>query len=347
MISPVPPGLPLQVLHELPPGFLTTPARELHRLLRGPTLIHLRGRAARPLFVSLLLHGNEDAGLQAVQRVLARRQGQALPRALTLFVGNVQAARAGLRHLDDQPDFNRIWGFAQPATPLQRMANRVVEAMRRRHVVMALDLHNNTGRNPLYSCLFSTEAPHRALARRFSPLALLIRNMGSLGAAFTALCPTITCECGELGNRQGIERAAGLVDQCLEAELDEGEAEGPLELYEALGMLKVPRGLSLGGTHGAPDAAEADLLLPHDIESLNFRPLPAGQPLCTAAPHLGPEALQVTRLGGEPWPDLLERRGRELCLRTGTVLAMLTRDERAIRQDCLGYVMQRVAGAAA
>jgi hypothetical protein len=116
-----------------------------------------------------------------------------------------------------------------------------------------------------------------------------------------------------------------------------------LDLYEAVAVLKVPAALRLGGTQGASDAADADLLLPPDLESLNFRPLRAGQVLAHAAGASGELPLQALRLDGSTVDGLLERRGRELRLAQDTVLAMLTRDERAIRQDCLGYVMRRVA----
>jgi len=331
------------VLAHWPEGLLDCSARELHRVLPGPTLIHLPGERPQPLFVSVLLHGNEDVGLLALQRVLAKRAGRPLPRALSVFVGNVEAARAGRRFLDHQPDFNRIWGLPEPTTAPQRMAAAVVDAMKARSVALALDLHNNTGRNPLYGCVCATELSHLVLARRFSPLALLIRAPGSLGAAFTPLCPTITCECGEVGNAEGIARAAALIEQCLEEDVTVPQAMPALELYEAVAVLKVPPRLRLGGTLDAPDAADADLLLPHDLEALNFRPLRAGQVLAHAASALGELPLQVVGMGsGESFAGLLERRGRELCLAADTVLAMLTRDERAIRQDCLGYVMRRV-----
>lgn len=65
-------------------------------------------RLPEPLFVSMLLHGNETTGLLAVQRLLDKYRDQPLPRALSVFVGNVEAARLGLRRLEGQPDYNRI-----------------------------------------------------------------------------------------------------------------------------------------------------------------------------------------------------------------------------------------------
>ena len=108
----------LDILHELPRGFLEATRADLHRVLVGPTLIHLPGKRAEPLFVSILLHGNEDVGLVAVQKLLRKYQKQILPRGLSIFVGNVTAARDGVRRLDDQPDYNRIWpGTELPPTP--------------------------------------------------------------------------------------------------------------------------------------------------------------------------------------------------------------------------------------
>src|SRR4030065_1286268 len=91
----------------LPPGLLDLPAFRLGEALPGPTLIHLPGRRTPPLFVSVLLHGNEDTGGLAAQSVLKKFATAELPRALTLFIGNVEAARTGLRRLGGQPGYNR------------------------------------------------------------------------------------------------------------------------------------------------------------------------------------------------------------------------------------------------
>jgi len=75
-------SLPL-VLDHLPPGFMSASARTLHQVVPSPALIHLPGLQPRPVFVSVLLHGNEDAGLLALQSVLAKYQDRPLPRALS------------------------------------------------------------------------------------------------------------------------------------------------------------------------------------------------------------------------------------------------------------------------
>ena len=116
------------VLDHIPPGLLDCPASKLVDLLPGPTLLDLPGRDPTPLFVSVLLHGNEDSGLLAAQEALRRWQGREAPRALLLFIGNIRAAAQNLRTLPDQRDFNRVWpGTDSPDAPEARMARWVYD----------------------------------------------------------------------------------------------------------------------------------------------------------------------------------------------------------------------------
>ena len=113
----------LTELHALPDGLLDCASAELAARLGGPTLIHLPGAREPALFVAVLTHGNEPVGWDAVRLLLTRnieRHGRLrLPRALSLFIGNVNAAAVHARHLPDQPDFNRIWpGTELPPTAL-------------------------------------------------------------------------------------------------------------------------------------------------------------------------------------------------------------------------------------
>jgi succinylglutamate desuccinylase len=141
-------------LEHVPDGLLEVGAEALHGLLPSPTLIHLQGRQQPPLFVSILLHGNETTGLAAVQALLRKYAQHPLPRSLSVFIGNVAAARLGLRRLNDQPDFNRIWpGHEQPPCAETVMAQAVFDDMARRGVFASIDVHNNTGINPHYVCL--------------------------------------------------------------------------------------------------------------------------------------------------------------------------------------------------
>ena len=85
-------------LDNLPDGLLERPASALYQQLKGPTLIHLEGRIKRPLFVSVLQHGNEVTGWEAIRRLLkSHYQHDDLPRSMLILIGNVQAAKHRLR----------------------------------------------------------------------------------------------------------------------------------------------------------------------------------------------------------------------------------------------------------
>ena len=99
----------LNILNKVPEGLLDCEARELYTILPGPTLMHLPGKREQPLFVSVLLHGNEDTGWLAIRDLLKTYQDRELPRSLSIFIGNVRAARFMERYTDGQPDYNRIW----------------------------------------------------------------------------------------------------------------------------------------------------------------------------------------------------------------------------------------------
>lgn len=330
----------LDITTTLPAGFLDATAGNLHRLLPRPTLIHLDGRRQPALFVSILLHGNEDAGLLAVQQVLRRHAGRALPRALSLFVGNVAAASAGLRLLDGQPDYNRIWpGSDCPPCDETRMAAAVVETMRARGVFASIDIHNNTGLNPHYGCINRLQPHFLHLAALFARTAVyFVRPLGVQSAAFAPLCPAITLECGKTGSAEGAAHAADLVDACLHLSAFPEHAVAPhdLDLFHTVGTVKVAGTVSFGF-----DAADLDLQFEAALDHMNFRELEAGTRFGRTRLNCLP--LQVTDEDGRDVSSRFFRlRGGELLTRRRLMPSMLTRDARVIRQDCLCYLMERL-----
>ncbi len=331
-------------MDSLPAEFLEVPARRMAELFPAPTLIHLQGRRDPALFVSLLLHGNEEAGLLAVQQVLRRYFDDGrlleLPRALTLFVGNVAAAAQGVRRLDGQPDFNRIWpGHDGADSPEAGMMSEVTATMQARGVFASIDIHNNTGLNPYYACVNSLGERFLHLAGLFGrTVVYFIRPTGVQSAAFARFCPAVTLECGKVGDRAGVEHAARFVDACLHMAEFPGRpvAPGDIDLFHTVATIRVPAQVrfSFGGD-------PVDLRLAPDLDHLNFRELPPGTPLGWV--HAGGVApLDVRDEQGRAVTEhYFEVADTELRTRVAVMPSMFTRDERVIRQDCLGYLMER------
>jgi len=80
----------------------------------------------------------------------------------------------------------------------------------------------------------------------------------------------------------------------------------------------------------------------HRLEQMNFRDLPAGTVFAELATgHARP--LDVWGEDDRQLADVyFERRGAQLRLKRAVTPSMLTVDERAIRQDCLCYFMERL-----
>ena len=337
----------LTVLDAIPPGLLEANATELHQVLAGPTLIHLPGRRRRPLLISVLLHGNETTGLLALQQLLNGLQGQQLPRSLSIFIGNVQAARYGLRRLDGQTDFNRIWRGGPD--PEHDIARQVLEQMQAREVFACIDVHNNTGLNPHYACINSLDAEFLQLARLFSrTVVYFIRPNTVLSMAFAALCPAVTVECGQPGQPHGTEHVLEFLEATLHlSELPtQPPAASDLDLFHTVATVTIPETVSFGFANGTgapqPETSPGvDLCLAEQLDHLNFRELPTGTVIATVlqAEHARIQAWDEH--GREQTGRFFETRDGKLRTTRAVMPSMFTLDERVIRQDCLGYLMER------
>lgn len=327
----------------LPEGLLETGTRDLAALLGGPSLLHLPGEREPPLFVCVLMHGNEGVGWEAVRALLAdhpRRSGRLhLPRAMSLFLGNLAAAARGLRHLPGQPDYNRAWpGSELPETPEHALMAQVVEIMARRGVFASIDLHNNTGRNPHYACVNVIDNPSLHLATLFSrTVVYFTRPKGVQSQAFARLCPAVTLECGKVGERHGAEHARDYLSACLHLSALPAHpvAAHDIDLFHTVAQVKVPPEVSFGfGADGG------DIGFTPDLDQLNFRELPPG----TRLGRVRTPAARV-QVHDEQGRDLAKHylavEDGELRLRLPVMPSMLTCDALIVRQDCLGYLMER------
>ena len=324
-------------LHAIPDGLLELPVERLHEMLDGPTLIHLPGRHERPLFVSVLLHGNEDTGWEAMRVLLRTYAQKELPRALSLFIGNVEAAGEKVRHIDDKPDYNRIWKGGE--SDEAKMAQSILEIMRERNVFASIDIHNNTGLNPHYACINELQQPFLHLATLFSrTIVYFIQPDAVQSMAFSKICPAVTVECGKAGMPHNTEHAINFVDGALH--LDHfPEHEVPAtdyDLYHTVATVKVPDNVAFSFSDES-----SDILFPDDLDHMNFRELPANTQLARVGSN--DARLEAWSENGD---DVAERffaiSNGMLTTRVPVMPSMLTLNQEVIRQDCLCYLMERL-----
>lgn len=325
----------LTITHDLPDGFLDCAPREMPAVLDGPSLIQLPGKAGRPLFVSILLHGNEITGLLAMQRVLKYYVDRMLPRPLWLFVGNVQAAGAGKRLLAGQPDFNRIW---QPGDrPEHDMTRQVLERVRRTNPVACIDIHNNTGRNPMYTVVARREHSHLSLASRFSrTVVYAIRPDTTCSAAFSDICPSVAVESGLPGEPEGVDAVVRFVSDSLELPDPVHHVDFDVDLFHTVAVVKVAPTCTCGRA-----GDDVDIELDPAIERHNFREIPPGTRLARVRSG-GDGCIQVQPFEPPTTESWLHVQDGELTVARTFMPAMLTSDPDIIKWDCLCYVMERL-----
>lgn len=338
----MPADRPVQ-LDSIPEGLLEVSAEQLCTVLPRPTLIHLPGRQEQPLFVSVLLHGNESTGLHAVQELLKKYADRPLPRALSLFFGNVEAARLGLRRLDGQPDFNRVWpGTTHESCAETALMGAVFAEMARREVFASIDVHNNTGLNPHYACVNRLDHRFFQLATMFGRLVTYFTHpKGTQAAAMGALCPAVTLECGKPEHRHGAEHALEYLDACLHlSEIPDHPVKlHDIDLYHTVAQVTIREECRFGFSGDG-----LDLCFNEDIDHLNFTDLAAGTVLGNIANGSSELPLRAMDEAGRDVAEVyFAIREGQLVLQKSIMPSMLTLNERIIRQDCLGYLMERIA----
>ncbi len=309
----------LTVERDLPASLADLPATALADALGGPTLFDLRKSNQPPLFISVLLHGNEVSGWDAVRALFA----EIADASTLLFLGNLEAAARGVRALPGRADFNRVWEQGESAeVAVAAEVTAYVKAARPR---MALDIHNTTGENPPYAVVSRLDAETLAYAGAFSNRALLATQPhGFQTRRFAHFCTAMTIEVGTPEDPSSTARATAF----LAALLANGAPPNGARRSDSLSLYETAARVTL---------ADGTILDP-GMQRFNFRTAPAGTAL-TRSGDLHATAADDRDLGAEYFGT---NNGLAV-LRRPTMLAMYTGEEEAARRDCLCYFLEPVS----
>ena len=306
----------LNIANALPDSLADIPATALGDELGGPTLFDLRSGSHPPLFVSVLLHGNEVSGWDAVRGLLDEfRQVSSL-----LFLANLDAAREGVRALPGQVDFNRVWEGGD--TSEAAVAAEVTAYVAAANPYLAVDIHNNTGQNPPYSVICRADRRTLQFAGAFAQRALLGSQPGGFQTRrFTRFTTAVTVEVGTPDDPESTTRTTEFLTKLLasypEAPPD-SRSPGALRLFETVARVTVGDGTEIEPA----------------MQRFNFRRAPAGTAL-TRRGALIAQAADGTPVGGRYFTS-----DDAAVLSRPTILAMYTRDLESARRDCLCYFLE-------
>lgn len=314
---------------------------ELLDALQVPTLVRLPGRGTRPpRAVACLLHGDESTGLEAVLRVLRRPVERDFD--LYVLVGNVRAARAdgGFVHrfLDDQQDFNRVWGLdvdspetAAAAAILDHLDDAGLEAM--------VDIHNNTGDNPFYAIVTTDDPRDYNVATLFTTTVLrwdLLVN--TLMESVPEDVSGIAVECGLPGLPESRAFAVDGLRRFLGTRRFRGDrVRFDVDVLGNLVKVKVRPGVRF--TFGSTTTHDHDFVVADRADMVNFVDVPAGHVLGRVPPG-NPLPLVALHPRGQDVTDehLAVTDDGRVVLTHDTTPVMMTRTVAAARKDVLLYL---------
>jgi hypothetical protein len=315
--------------------------QSLLRALARPTLIRIPGAGTQPpRALSVLLHGDESTGLQAIHRVLRARRRH--PFDLYVMIGNVQAALAppgfASRYLDDQEDFNRIWGLDEPSTTQRRAADAILAQLRDAGPESVIDIHNNTGDNPFYAILTRVEPRSLTLATLFTTTILRWDlQAATMMESLNDVATTAAVECGLPGRPESLAFAVDGIRRYLAAPpLDDGGAVADHDLLG--GLIKVTVDPAARFRFGGTLDDDHDLVLRPDADVHNFVEVPPGHVLGAIHPGAPLPMRAVDAAGRDVTAEHLLALDGEVTLRRTSVPVMMTRTVAATRKDCLFYL---------
>ncbi len=330
-------GYQLDFLDHFPPELACATQQTLETVFPNPTLISVEGERAQPLFVSLMLHGNETTSFDVLKSLDKMYRSTLPPRRLLIFVGNVRAVSRNVRFLPDQPDYNRIWSHG--ASPEHALAAEVIRIARKGRLFASIDIHNNTGANPVYGCINTLRAADLFLANQFAPIGVYYQNPSTTqSVAFSHFCPAITIECGRNGDSEGFAAAMSLLERVMRLDQFPVQISGAddFRLFETVGRVVVDPDCNFDFVDRT-----ADLKFPSDLEALNFTDLPAGFALASVKQRDFPLKV-LDEHDTDLTAEFLRLSEGEVLTTRPVIPSMITQNKQNILQDCLCYFMNEM-----
>ena len=331
----------VKILQNIPEGLLNVKPKDLTQIIDRPTLLHLKGEKRSPLFLSVLLHGSEISGLVILQKVLNQYRFQKLPRDLVVFIGNPLACAQGVRHLSHQPDFNRIWKKVE-----NPIVQTVLQYVKEQNIYAAIDIHNNSGKNPIYSCINDKNKEFIKLAQEFSENIVYFTKPDSvLSAALSGLCPCLVIECGLPGEIQGISSGMKFVQTILSKE--EAWKKNKLKvnhIYHTYATLYVTSDSVISFHRELKNHSKlfknSSICLTDQFDEFNFKNLKTGTLLGKIRDH---ERIKlIDHKGIDIFDQIFSIVENTLVVKTPFIPAMFTKDITIAKSDCLGYIMKKI-----
>lgn len=314
---------------------------ELLAELQRPTLIRIPGRGEQqPRAIATLLHGDESTGYQAALSILRRQH--TYPFDLYVVIGNVRAALEGRgyehRFLDDQEDFNRIWGLEELTTGQRLAADGILTKLMQADLESLVDVHNNSGDNPFYAIVMNERPETLHLATRFTTT-LLHWDLGAhtLMEAFSEDVAALAIECGLPGGPESRAFAIDGLRRYLGAKpLPTESIRVDFDMLRKLRKVEIRPEVNFSFGGELDDVI--DFTIAVDADRTNFVEVDKGHVLGRVHPGATVPIVVTAADGTDVTADhFTVVEGEVVQLKRATPV-MMTRTVEAARKDCLFYL---------
>ncbi len=258
----------LKIIKELPKDFLEMKDDEILKINKGPILYHLDLGFKNTISISTLLHGNEKSSFYIVQNLL--NDTSFFTFNLIVLFGNPLAAYKNKRFTNKQDDFNRMWGENPP-----QWVKDVMDYYSSLNLYCNIDIHNNTGKNPYYTCVNSLDQKHVQLALHFSNLVIHLENDHNIqSTAVSKYCPSITLETGQSLEQQGIMHSSKVLKNLLKEGI-KSRSTKPI-IFGIKAQIFLDTDYLYFKSDFPKISHKSELYIVEDIEDFNFKKIEAG-----------------------------------------------------------------------
>ncbi len=313
-------------------SFLSHTPIDFYQSFPNPTLFEIEGESDECLFISTLLHGNETTGFYSLQKFLKQFEGKKPNRNLLILIGNPQAARADVRHLPKQKDFNRVWRDES-----LELVKSLLQGLAQRKVFACVDIHNTTGKNPPYSVIHNLSEEYLALAKVFSEnIIYFVQPREALSVRLSDDYLAMTIECGLSSRKDSIDEVLEFLNALHDKELDDLKIQERPKVYNSYGRLFVPKDAEFA----FDSLSHVDFSFIPDIEDLNFKSVKAGH----VFGHYFSEKrlILLDREDKNISDEYIDYKNGEISFKKDVRPSLLTSNSSSVRQDVLGYLMEPV-----
>ena len=142
-------------------------------------------------------------------------------------------------------------------------------------------------------------------------------------------------ECGQASDKSGEDHALAYLETILQLEDLSSHNSDELKIYHTIARVTIPKTVTIGSEN-------RDIELNTQLEDKNFHLIQPGTEFASINSAKEKQIIVNSESHEDITDEYIERQDDKLLFKKPITLAMFTASERAIRQDCVCYLMEEL-----